>query len=183
MQEICNRARWEWQKCRTGIQLVAGQTEYPLPADFQRMSDDPLAAGIPLKPYTPEDYYVAIAGFMNSSGSPSMYTVSSNKISIWPVPESDYVTYSPILPYTYFRNPGPRISADDDVFNIPGDFYETLVSFGKWKVKAFLEYPDAEYEHQRYETCLQIQMNKIDGIRKLHRMHPQRRFPAIKSWT
>jgi len=177
--DIFGRKRWEWQESLFGLQLQSGVVQYNLPADFQRMSKDPIVNGVTVKPMDPVDFYSLPTGAL---GSPLNYTVHGYIFELWPAPSVDYVAAYPILPYVYFRETPARLTTVDDSanLNLPPVFLECLIAFGKWKLKAFLEYPDAERDHQRYEDTLFLRMN----VDRTLRTSPRMRMPATgrKSW-
>lgn len=182
--EIYMRKRWETIECLYGVPLVAAQTQYALPADFGRMATGPKSAGVPMTPYTHEEWQRAIPAVSTNIGQPIAYTAYGLIFEVWPPPSTDYVTSYPVLQFSYYRMPPSRLDGTDDDANInlPPEFEECLISFAKWKLKAKLEYPDAEADHARYERTLQIQMDARRSIRKTARMR-QTGTVSSKIWS
>ena len=178
--DIYSRKRWEWQESLYGITLVAGTAQYALPADFMRMAQPPEAGGYPIVGLTEEEWYQVVPAQTAVSGSPQYYTVHGYIFEVWPVPSSDYITQYPILPFVYYRQPPQRLDGSDDAanLNLPPEFVECLITYGKFKVKAFLEYPDATGEIQLYEKLLFTRMNAGRSMRKAPRL---RQSGAVRS--
>jgi len=170
--DIYSRKRWEWQESLYGVPLVAGTVQYALPTDFQRMAQPPMSAGYPVQWLTEEEWYQFVPGVSTTSGSPQYATAHGLIFEIWPTPTQDYIDQYPILPFTYYRQPPARLdgSDDSDNINLPVEFVECLIAFGRWKVKAFLEYPDAQREEGVYEKQLFTRMNAGRSLRRAPRM-------------
>lgn len=178
--EIFVRKRWEWRESVYGLVLTAGVSQYPLPADFEQIAQDPKSAGYPIKGQTEEEWQQSVPGLAIVSGQPQIYTVHGSIFEIWPPPNQGYIDQYPILPFSYYRLPPARLDGSDDNanLNLPPDFVECLISFAKWKLKGVLEYPDAQLDFQRYEMALQVQMNVNRAMRRGARM---RQTGALRS--
>jgi hypothetical protein len=170
--DIYVRKRWEWKQSLYGLPLVVGATQYPLPADFERMCTDPTAAGYPVRGLSLEEWQMMVPMTSINAGSPQYYTVHGFIFEIWPAPNAEYIAQYPILPFIYYRKPPRRLDGTDDSdnINLPPEFEDALIAYGKWKTKEFLEYPDSQSDHQRYEVALQVQMNADQSLRKAPRM-------------
>jgi len=72
--DIYMRARWEWKQCLYGLPLVAGTTQYALPADFERMCIDPKSAGYPISGLSQEEWQQQIPAVSITSGQPQYFT-------------------------------------------------------------------------------------------------------------
>lgn len=162
--DIHYRNRWTFQKRLTFFNMVVGVNQYVLPADFMRLAIPPILNGNRLKEYTPEEWAAFIPEGSNqiANGMPQAFCVDMNIFRLWPIPDSQTISLYPQLSYIYFMGPGARLGTSDDnaTVNLPIDFLEAVVAFGKWKVKMLLEYPDAGAEQQRYESCLRTLMNR-----------------------
>ena len=170
--DIYMRARWEWKQCLYGLPLVAGTTQYALPADFERMCIDPKSAGYPISGLSQEEWQQQIPAVSITSGQPQYFTTHGYIFEIWPSPNAEFITNYPILPFTYYRLPPGRLDGSDDGanINIPAEFASALNCYGKWKTKEFLEYPDSQLDHQRYEQELGVQLNADKSMRRAPRM-------------
>lgn len=170
--DIYSRKRWEWQESLYSVSLVAGTTQYALPADFQRLAQPPEAGGYPVAGLTEEEWMQYVPLVSTTSGSPQYYTVHGYIFEIWPAPTADYIALYPQLPFTYYRQPPARLDGSDDVanINIPVEFVECLIAYGRWRVKSFLEYPDADKDKGIYEEKLFTRMNVGRSMRKAPRM-------------
>ena len=178
--DIYSRKRWEWQESLYGVTLVAGTTQYALPADFMRMAQPPEAGGYPITGLTEEEWNQVVPIQTAVSGSPQYYTVHGYIFEVWPAPSADYIAQYPILPFIYYRQPPERLDGTDDAANInlPPEFVPCLIAYGKFAVKAFLEYPDATGEIQLYEKLLSIRINASRSMRKAPRL---RQSGAVRS--
>jgi len=180
INDIKYRNRWEWLKRTAVITLVNGVNSYAMPADFVRMAYpfyfwNGVTKGIPLNEKTPDEYSQLIPGLpAGSAGTPQYYMVDSNVVTIYPTPDTNFVTSWPNLQYVYFQGPQRPLGAADQALavDIPPEFIEALTAFGKWKMKLFLEYPDWQAEQARYEQCLHVQMNRNNAGRRAPRLRP-----------
>lgn len=174
--QIYNRNRWQWTNTTIGIDLLPMQMDYPMPADFDRISMQPTYNGFPLREYTQDEWGSVIVPYISQGqtvqGSPAFFKVSPAVLTLWPAPTSDSIANVPQLMFNYYKTPGVRFDNTDDTVapNLPAEFLDCLVSFGKWRLKTFLEYPDAMAEAQRFEQLLQVQMNRDDRGRKPNQM-------------
>ena len=75
---------------------------------------------------------------------------------------------------TFFNNKCRRAAN----INLPPEFVPCLIAYGKFAVKAFLEYPDATGEIQLYEKLLSIRINAGRSMRKAPRL---RQSGAVRS--
>lgn len=182
--DIYSRKRWEWQESLYGVTLVSGTTQYALPADFMRLAQPPEAGGYPVQGLTEEEWMQYVPLVSTTSGSPQYYTVHGYIFEIWPAPTDDYIAQYPILPFTYYRQPPARLDGSDDAanLNLPVEFVECLIAYGKFKVKAFLEYPDAGGEVQLYEKLLFTRMNAGRSMRRAPRLRQSGAVRA-KVWS
>ena len=178
INDIKFRNRWEWLKRTAVITLVNGVNSYAMPADFVRMGHpfvpwNGVTKGTPMAEKTPDEFYQAIPGLpAGSAGTPQFYMVDSSTVTVYPTPDTNFVTSWPNLQYVYFQGPQRPLGAADQALtiDIPPEFIEALVAFGKWKMKLFLEYPDWQAEQTRYEQCLHVQMNRNNAGRRAPRL-------------
>ena len=178
VNDIKFRCRWEWLKRTAVVNLAAGVNSYAMPADFVRMGHpfvpwNGSVKGMPMQEKTPDEFYQLIPGLpAGSAGTPQFYMVDSNVVTVYPTPDANFVATWPNLQYVYFQGPQRPLGAADQALavDIPPEFIEALVAFGKWKMKLFLEYPDWQAEQQRYETCLHVQMNRNNAGRRAPRL-------------
>lgn len=178
VNDIKFRNRWEWLKRTAVVGLIPGVNSYPMTADFVRMAHpfcawNGIVKSIPLNEKTPDEWYQLVPTLpAGSAGTPQFYMVDSNVVTIYPTPDTNFVTSWPNLQYVYFQGPQRPLGAADQALaiDIPPDFTEALVAFGKWKMKLFLEYPDWQVEQQRYEQCLRVQMNRNNAGRRAPRL-------------
>ena len=170
--DVYMRNRWEWKQCLYGLPLQTNVTQYALPSDFERMCIDPKSAGYPISGLSQEEWQQQIPAVSITSGQPQYFTIHGYIFEIWPSPNAEFITNYPILPFTYYRLPPNRLSLLDDSanINVPPEFEDALISFAKWKTKSFLEYPDADADHARYEQALNVQLNADKSMRRAPRM-------------
>jgi hypothetical protein len=170
--DIYMRHRWEWKQSLYAVPLVATVSQYALPSDFERLCIEPRAAGYPIQGLSQEEWVQLIPAQNATSGSPMYYSIHGYIFEIYPTPSSDYVIQYPTLPFIYYRKPPSRLDGSDDSanLNLPPEFEDALIAYGKWKTKEFLEYPDAALDHQHYEAAFQVQLNASKMMRRAPRM-------------
>ena len=174
--QIFNRAHWNFAIETISIPLVNNQTDYPVPADFDRLAMAPTYNGLALREYTLDEWTTAVVPYRDSlqsvPGSPSVFTLSPAVLMVFPAPATATIATVPNLFFSYYRNPGTRFdNTNDNVApNLPVEFVDCLVTFGKWRLKSFLEYPDSSNEAQRFEQLLATQMNRNRRSRKPNQM-------------
>lgn len=182
--DIYNRARWEWLLQVYSIPLVASQDQYQLPQNFDRLAMPCRLTNTPMKEYTALDwpYYIPTVD-TGGEGAPHSYMVHNQILSVFPPPDSGTVTTNPQFLLAYYKHPGTRIPAsaagDAMTWDIPNEFVEPMIVFGKWKLKLFLEYPDSQAEFARYEQMIQQNLNKRRSALQNPQMH--QRFDPTKS--
>lgn len=181
---IYARNRWMWAKKTQWINFASNQTDYMLNGDFDRLAIDPQLNGYVLNEYTPDEWSKRVQTVTpTQTGGPVAYKIETNTISFFPTPIDATVAAFPQIAVTYYANPGSRFDITDGGISppIPVDFVECLVSYAKWKLKLFLEYPDAEADHARFEQLLQTQMNRNFHGRKPNQVRSQFE-PISTSW-
>lgn len=177
--QIYNRNRWSWTNTTIYIPLVANQTDYSVPADFDRLSQSPIYNGYVLSEYTPDEWTQRVSGLADMAstqpGAPICFKLTANVMTVFPAPVASVIAVVPSIQFSYYKNPGTRLDNTDDAVgpNLPIEFVDCLVTFGKWRLKAFMEYPDAQLEAQRFEQLLSIQMNRNLRGRKPNQMRQQ----------
>jgi len=182
--DLYNRARWEWLQETYFIPLVAGVDSYQLPQNFDRLAMPVRLTNTPMKEYTPLDwpYYIPTVD-PGGQGGPHSYMVKNQVLSVFPAPTSDTVTTNPQFVLAYYKHPGVRIPAsaagDAMTWDVPPEFVEPLITFGKWKLKLYLEYPDSQADMGRYEQLIQQNMNKRRSALQNPQMH--QRFDPTKT--
>ncbi len=181
--DIFTRKRWEWNESLYGLNLVAGSSQYNLPADFMRMAKDPKVGGLTVKVLDETDFHILIDNSAISYGSPVYYSAHGYIFELWPTPNQEFVDQYPILQFTYYRMPPKRLDGSDDSANInlPPQFEPALIRYGRMALKNYLEYPDAGDERDWYEWHLGVQMRADRSIRPM----PTVKLPRVnrKSWS
>ena len=186
--DIWNRGRWEFQRYTYTLPLVAGQDEYALPAEFGRIM---LPFRLPgsmssfqIQEMTPEEYYVngLSTDVTANQGQPQVFYVEHMKIKFWPTPNQAFIDQTPNLQFGYFKKAPPRrgITDDNNSWDLPLDFYDALMRFGKARIKEYLQYDDTAMNYAQYEQALQIQENKYRQGRKPPMMRPL--YPVVSEW-
>jgi hypothetical protein len=188
INDIKFRNRWEWLKATVVLDLQVGNLSYTPPDDFVRMAHpftpwNGVTLGRSLQELTPDEYWQMIpsSGTM-TPGTPYCYMVDSNVINLWPTPNADFIALWPQLLYTYFKGPARPLGAADQALaiDVPPEFTEAVVAFGKWKIKLMLEFPDWQAEQARYEQVIRVQMNRNNAGRKAPRLRTT--FPSNQVW-
>lgn len=165
--DIWQRQRWTFQRYTANLALVASQQEYTLPADFDRMASEFRAGYNNLTEYTPEEWWASNYGDMTDEGQPLVYTVEGLTVKFYPVPNSTFIASIPTLKYQYFKAMPLRRTASDasSSWDLPLDFEDAHVKYGKAKLKQFLEYPDWSVDMQGYEQSLRTVRDKYREVR------------------
>lgn len=182
--DLYNRARWEWLVHVFNLPLVAGQSSYQLPQNFMRLASPLRVTNTPMKEYTALDwpYYIPTID-PGGQGGPHSYMIQGQVLTVFPAPGADIVALNPVFVMAYYKHAGVRIpaSADGDAmtWDVPPEFIEPMIVFGKWKLKLFLEYPDSQAEQGRYEQLIQQNMNRRRSSLQNPQMH--QRFDPTKT--
>lgn len=174
--EIHRTKRWAFSRNTYFYNLVVGQMDYPLPADFVSMAYPPMWNGIQIRELTPDDWYAQLPFWttIQSTGGPIYCTADANFFRIYPAPTSSAITSAPQIRIVYQRNAGGRLTTANDnaAINLPYEFLEAVVAFGKWKLKTFLEYPDADKDYQRYKEVVQFMISTDRQTATQYTMRP-----------
>lgn len=165
--DIWQRHRWPFQRYTASLVMVANQQEYTLPADFDRIASPFRIGYLTLEEKTPEEWWNGQFGDITSVGQPYLYTVESLTAKFFPTPNDSFVDAYPTLRFQYFKTiPTRRTTADaTSSWDLPLDFENALVCFGKASLKRFLEYPDWERDQQAYEMALKTLRDKYREVR------------------
>ena len=181
--DIYNRARWEWLVNVYNIRLVPSQDSYQLPQNFDRLARPVQVTNVPMKEHTALDwpYYIPTID-TGGEGRPHSYMIQNQILSIYPPPNQAAIDQYQFMVFAYYKHPGVRIAAnaasDKQTWDVPAQFIEPLVVFGKAKLKTYLEYPDAQAELMRYEQLIQQNLNKRRSALQNPQMH--QRFDPTK---
>jgi hypothetical protein len=169
--DVWQRNRWTFQRLTVSLPVVANQQDYTLNADFDRMAA-PFRVGSTLglaflTELTPEQWWASNLGASAVGGSPTHFTIDLGVARFSPIPDSNFVTINPNFQYQYFKaNPIRRTTTDTaSSWDLPLDFENAMVNYGKARLKKFLEYPDWQSDMQDYETALQTLKNKWREVR------------------
>lgn len=171
--DIWQRHRWTFQRYTAALAMVDSQQDYSLPADFDRMASNFRVRSLPLEELSPEQWWAAGYGGITSYGQPYVYTVDSLTARFYPIPDAGFVANSPTISFQYFKAmPSRRVAADiNSSWDLPLDFEDAQVRFGKSRLKQFLEYPDYRDDMQSYEQALRVLFNKYREVRVAPRFH------------
>ena len=188
VNDIKMRMRWEWLKSTSVVNLVAGTSSYPMPSDFVRMAHpfmlwDGTNLNNTLQELTPDEFWQMYPPTnLSTPGTPQVFMVDSNVLTIWPSPSTTFISTYPMLRYIYFKGAARPLGTADQAsaIDVPPEFLECVVAFGKWKMKLFLEYPDWQAEQQRYEQSLRVQMNANNAGRRTPRL--RQTYPSNTVW-
>lgn len=183
-EDIYYKNRWNWKKSLYNFRLIQGQADYALPADFYQLATEPEYNGVKMLEVDPEDWFrhtydPSVNPSNMTQGSPAIYMVDRTFIRLHPVPSETSVSTAPFIPAVYYRRPPPRLSIADDTSNppdLPPEFIEAVVAFGKWKLKVHLQFDDFELDERRYREIVQKQIEN-DYIS----VHPVRMRP--RKWN
>lgn len=179
--DIYHRKRWEWNESLYGLKLESGHSQYPLPYDFMRMAQEPKLGGTILQYMEEADFYEVYGTGHPLDGGPLFYTVHGSIFEMSPTPNDEIVSQYPILGFKYYRMPPTRLDGSDNEanLNLPPQFLECIVAFGKWKLKELLEYPDAVSDYRRYNETLGLLMAADRSLRPMARMQLPKRGRSV----
>ncbi len=180
VEDIYYKNRWNWKKLVFGIHLVAGQRDYALPPDFYQIATEPTYNGLLMTEVEPEQWnrYTYDPSVI-PQGGPLLYMVDRALFRVHPAPSSSAITVAPTIPLTYYRRPPARLTITSDSGHspdLPPEFIEAIISFGKWKLKIHLQFDDFELDQRRYMETVQKQIEN-DYLS----VHPVRVRP--RKWT
>ena len=188
VNDIKMRNRWEWIKTTAVLTLVPGISSYTMPSDFVSMAHpmmmwDGTNLNQTLQELTPDEFWQMYPPTnISTPGTPSVYMVDSNVTTLWPSPSASFIATYPQLRYIYFKAAARPLTVADQALtlDIPAEFLEAVVAFGKWKMKLFLEYPDWQAEQARYEQAIRVQINRTNAGRRAPRMRLT--YPSNTVW-
>jgi hypothetical protein len=182
VDDIYFRAKWSWAKSLGNIVLVAGQSEYTLPANFHRMASEVEIGVVKLREVDAEEWtrytYQSPSG-ISTSGQPVLYMVERGFIKFWPCPNADYIAQVPTVPLLFYRRPSTRLTLTNDsanAFDLPYEFVEAIVRYAIARLKIFRQFDDYKIDMDRYEEIVQRQLY-ADTIS----VHPSRVRP--RNWA
>lgn len=166
--DVYSRGNWEFEKVDGTFALVAGQDEYALPSDFERLQLPPRVTGATsayMVERTAEEFWNESYGapdVVASTGSPQVFYIGAGKIHFWPAPDTAYITNAPNLTFTYFKNPPARLEVADEAssLDLPLAFYDAMKKFAKARLKQYLGSDDGRDDTMGYEQALQVQRNR-----------------------
>ena len=176
--EIWKRQRWPWQRQTYNLSLVAGQGDYALPDRFDRLAE-PLNLGAVgsfqnLKEFTDEEWNQLNMGVPATDGTPRGFKISNVTMTMTPAPSAEFVALYPQLIFTYFQAmPNRRgVTDDNNSWDVPGSFYDEMISYGKSKLKQYLGFPDWQVDMGTFEQGMRSQLNKVREGRAPAKMRP-----------
>ena len=184
--DIWSRQRWTFARGLSVVSLVASQKDYALPARFDRMASNfrtNLATGYTdLIELSPEEWWQNHMGTSSSDGTPRAYTIKQLTVMFYPTPSAEFIAQCPTLEFEYFQSTPPRMASTNgsSAWDVPLDFYDAMVKYGKSKLKQYLEYPDGPMNMQEYEMSLQILKGKYREVRSFPTLRTKN--PVISVW-
>ena len=176
--EIWERQRWPWQRQTYNLSLVASQGDYALPDRFDRLAE-PLNLGAVgsfqnLKEFTDEEWNQLNMGVPATAGTPRGFKISNVTLTMTPAPSTEFVALYPQLIFTYFQEIPDRrgVTDDNNSFDVPGHFYDAMISFGKSRLKQYLQFPDWQMDMQDFDKGMRVHLNKVREGRAPARVRP-----------
>lgn len=177
--DIWSRQRWTFARGAASIALVASQRDYALPARFDRMAESfrsNAAMGYSsLVEISPEEWWRNNFGTSTQDGTPYVFTIKQLTVSFYPTPSAEFISQCPVLEFEFFQSTPPRMSTamGTGAWDVPLDFYDAMIKYGKAKLKQHLEYPDSPMNLQEYEMSLQILKGKYREVRGAPTLKPR----------
>lgn len=181
VDDIYFRAKWSWAKTVGNLVLVAGTSEYTLPANFHRMASEVEIGATKLREVDAEEWsrytYQSPAG-ISTSGQPVVYMVDRSFVKFWPAPNADFIAQVPTIALLFYRRPSTRLIITDSTiaFDLPYEFTEAIVRYAIARLKIFRQFDDYKIDMDRYEEIIQRQLY-ADTIS----VHPSRVRP--RNWA
>lgn len=176
--EIWTRQRWPWQRQTYNLTLVTGQADYALPDRFDRLAE-PLRLTVngsfqALKEFTDEEWAQMNLGVPSTYGSPRGFRISNTTLTMTPAPSSEFVALYPQLVFTYFQQIPDRrgVTDDNNSWDVPGDFYDVMILFGKSRLKQYIGMEDWQADAANFEKGMRIHFNKVRQGRPPAKMRP-----------
>ena len=175
---IWQRQRWPWQRIVTNITLVAGVSDYTLPTRFDRLAEPVRLTQVGsfrnLKEYTPEEWAQLMMGAPATAGTPYGFKISNTTLTFDRAPTAEFVATYPVLVMTYFESIPDRRGVTDSAnsWDVPGEFYTAMISYGKYKLKQYLGSQDFSVDMSEFEKEIRIMLNKVREGRKPAVMRP-----------
>lgn len=170
--------RWPWIRNTYNLTLVASQADYALPARFDRLAA-PLRLGVNgqfanLEEKTPEEWNAMCLGIPLTDGSPRIFKISDNTLTMTPAPSAEFIAQYPTLQFDYFLDLPDRrgITDSNNSFDVPAKFYDVMISFGKSKLKQYLGAPDWQVDRQDFEKGMRDNLNQVRQGRVQARVRP-----------
>lgn len=165
---IWERARWPWSKQTATFALVPLQADYALPTRYDRLCEPPRIVGVNsyqnLTEQTPELWNVKNLGAPDpNGGTPRWFKIDDTQITLFPVPNADFIDIYPNLTFAYFQEaPDRKTTANDaDSWDVPGKFYDLMVRFGCSRVKQYTGAPDWMQDMENFERRLAQQLARM----------------------
>jgi hypothetical protein len=150
--DIYTRAKWQFRIASAPINMVSGQSDYLVPADFGSVEQDIVLTDKTIY-YEPTGSFL---GGMHSSGLPSMFTlIDADHFRFDPIPNDEFVAAWPQIMVVYLRRP-VLVSQDGDIPNLPMEFQDALKAKARLRWKAAQEYSqsDLQMEEGLYEGMI-----------------------------
>lgn len=147
-------------KCLIGthpIDLTLGVAEYALPTNWvEPITAFETASKTKLTSVNYVDLERTIPDWRNSTGIPYMYFFRGASVGFYPVPN---LTETGYISLEHYRLP-VAVSDPGNIFEIPEYACKTLVEYGLWKAKEFLEdFDAANYYKDQYISRV---LNNVD---------------------
>jgi len=155
--DIYTRAKWKFRIASQAVNMVAGQSDYLVPADFGSVEQDIQTSDRTI-PFCPPQTFLETT---TSTGQPSLFTlIDGDHLRFAPTPNADFVAKWPQLMLTYMRRP-VLVVRDDDVPNLPMEFQDCLKTKARLRWKTAQEYSatDLQMENAIYEGQLNAKLN------------------------
>lgn len=165
-RDIWNRNDWDWKKREGSITVVADQSSYVLPGDYDRSDGWPTFGGVNrIQELTETQFWDRVGSPTNAgwtSGRPEICYVQGSSIRFYLPPSSDFQASFPTIQLRYFVTP-PRVMAaadQGDSLDVPIEMVEAVVCFTKARMLRFLERQQFEVEREeaRFNSILQREL-------------------------
>lgn len=152
--DLFTRVKWSFREASAAVNLVVGQRDYLVPADFGSIEGDIVAENLTVY-YVPKNQ---LQSSLNISGPVATFTlIDADHFRFDPTPNADFVAKFPQLLVDYLRRP-VLVKYDDDVPSVPIEFQDILKTMGRLRWKKMNEYSttDINDEKATYEQLIAL---------------------------
>ena len=157
-------AKWPWREKHLEITTIENTMWYEVPDDFDLISTAPRYDSVvgrlsylPIAELyhrnqelraTPPGTSVSLATAIQHLshtyfGTPNVYSLTSDAVGLFPIPDADFIADQPTLLLSYYRHP-VELVADNDLVDMPKNLWFAHHQLALGLYKQVLEFSDAD---------------------------------------